>query len=239
MAHIICHAPSSKLPELSPSEEEYLEAIYTLGGQRNGRVKVKQLAKNLKIKDPSVVGMLRKLKEQGFVKYDRSGVKLTSKGKKHAVQVVRRHQLAERLLADVFDYRLPKVHDMACKFEHVLDNELTDRIEKMLGNPVTCPHGNPIPTSEGTLKKIESAQLTETPKGKECLVLKIPEDRGAVERLLALNVIPGVKVKVLEKLPRGAIILLCGNTQVALSRNIASQIQVRGRHRHRHRGSSK
>jgi len=236
MAHTTCHAPRSTLPSITPSEEEYLEAIYMLGGRGNGLVKVKGLAKDLKVKDPSVVEMLQKLKERGFVGYDRSGVKLTPKGRKHAVQVVRRHQLAERLLTDVFGYRLPKVHDMACKFEHVLDDELTDRIEEMLGNPATCPHGSIIPTPKGTLQKIESTQLTETPKGEECLVLKIPEDRGAVERLLALNVIPGVKVKMLEKLPRGAIVLLCGNTRIALSHNIAAQIRVRERHRHRRRG---
>ncbi len=225
MSHVICHAPRTNLPQLTPSEEEYLEAIFTLR-ERKEAVKVKKLAKDLKVKDPSVVEMLRKLKAQGFVNYDRNGAKLTSKGEKYALKVVRRHDLAERLLTDVFGYPLPKVHEMACKFEHVLDDELTENIEKMLGNPKTCPHGSPIPKTAGTAQKTLQSPLTETEKGERCLILKIPEEREAVQRLLALNVTPGVEVKIIEKLPRGAIVLLCGNTKVALSHEIASQIKV-------------
>lgn len=235
MKHVVCHAPRSSLPAITPSEEEYLETIYVMEGQEKEPVKVKNLAKNLKVKDPSVVEMLRKLKERGFVEYDRSGAKLTPEGKKYALKVVRRHDLAERLLADVFGYPLPKVHDMACKFEHVMDDDLTERVEKMLGNPETCPHGDQIPSPNGKTKKSESTSLLEAPKGEECMVMKIPEEKGSVERLLALNVIPGVNVKVMEKLPRGAIVLLCGKSRVALSRNVASEIRVRGRHRRRGR----
>ena len=231
----VCHAPRAGPTDITPSEEEYLESIYSLGAKGKELVKVKKLAESLKVKDPSVVEMLRKLKDLGFVSYDRPGVKLTPKGQRHAIKVVRRHELAERLLADVFGYPLPKVHDMACRFEHVMDDDLTDRIDKMLGEPKTCPHGSPIPTQKGATPSNESAQLTEATKGEKCLVMKIPEERGAVERLLALNVIPGAKVSVVERLPRGATVLLCGDTKVALSRDIASQIRVRMRHRHRGR----
>ncbi len=251
MSHLICHAGGANLPQLTPSEEEYLEAIFTLR-EKNESVKVKKLAKDLKVKDPSVVEMLRKLKVEGLVKYDRNGAKLTAKGEKYALNVVRRHELAERLLTDVFGYPLPKVHEMACKFEHVLDDELTQNIEKMLGNPKTCPHGSPIPKPRGETQKImQQKSLTESEKGERCMVLKIPEEREAVQRLLALNVIPGVEVKIMEKLPRGAIVLLCGNTKVAVSHEIAAQIKIRESHekqtktiaprprggaRHRHRG---
>jgi DtxR family Mn-dependent transcriptional regulator len=227
VSHTTSHPPRLSLPHFTRSEEEYLEAIYMLEKQGKEPTKVKKLAETLGVKDPSVVEMLRKLKRAELVKYDRSGVKLTSKGRGHAVKVVRRHELAERLLADVFRYPLPKVHEMACKFEHVLDDELTERIEKILGNPETCPHGSPIPRQNGGMEKIESKPLTEISKGEGCRVMKIPEERGSVARLLALNVIPGAEIKVLERLPRGAIVLLCGSARVALSRDIASQIEVR------------
>ena len=100
MAHAVCHAPRPSLPELTPSEEEYLEAIYVGEEKGGGRVKVGELAGSLGVKAPSVVEMLRKLKKRGFVGYDRSGVKLTKRGRELAVQIVRRHQLAERLLSD-------------------------------------------------------------------------------------------------------------------------------------------
>jgi DtxR family Mn-dependent transcriptional regulator len=234
MARIVCHAPRLSLLDLTPSEEEYLEAIFMEEQKTRERVKVKELAGNLSIKAPSVVGMLRKLKKLGLVEYDRSGVKLTKRGRKQAIRIVRRHQLAERLLSDVFGYGLPKVHDLACRFEHVLDDELADRLDKMLGKPRTCPHGEPIPSSDGRTIEIEGERLSDVGGEEECVVMVIPEDRGAVNRLLSLNVLPGAKIKIVEKLPRGAIILQCGRTQVALSRNIASKILV-GMYRHRRR----
>ncbi len=233
MARVICHAPRVSLPGLTPSEEEYLESIYR---GEDGLVKVKELARNLGVKDPSVVEMLKKLKEKGLVTYDRSGVKLTKRGKRGAVRVVRRHELAERLLSDVFKHGLPGVHEHACEFEHILDDELTNKIDDMLGKPVTCPHGEPIPTPEGKTVRPKGKALIDFDEGEKCVVVVIPEERGSVERLLSLNILPGSQGKVVEKLPRGAIMLQCGKTQVALSRDIASKILVRGPWRHRHRG---
>jgi DtxR family Mn-dependent transcriptional regulator len=222
---------------LTPSEEEYLEAIYSCWQKTRGRVKVSELSKNLRVRAPSVVQMLGKLQKKSFVDYDRSGVELTKKGEREAIQVVRRHELAERLLSDVFGHELPKVHERACKFEHVLDEELTDKLDEALGRPTTCPHGSPIPTSNGRMYKVRSDELTDIPESGECVVVTIPEERGSVERLLSLNILPGEKIRIIEKLPRGALMVQCGKTQVALSRDIASKILVRGPRRHRHRGT--
>jgi DtxR family Mn-dependent transcriptional regulator len=222
---------------LTPSEEEYLEAIYMCWQKTQGRVKVSELSKNLRVKAPSVVQMLRKLSKKDFVDYDRSGVELTKHGEREAIQVVRRHELAERLLSDVFGHELPKVHERACKFEHVLDEELTDKLDEALGRPTTCPHGSPIPTSNGRMSKVRSEELTDIPESGECVVVTIPEEKGSVERLLSLNILPGERIKIIEKLPRGALMVQCGKSQVALSRDIASKILVRGPRRHRHRGA--
>ena len=222
-------------PGLTPSEEEYLEAIFRCWQKTGERVKVSELSKCLHVKAPSVVQMLRKLKRKNLVDYERSGVELTKKGEEQALRVVRRHELAERLLSDIFGHELPKVHEWACKFEHVLDDELTDKLDEALGKPTTCPHGSPIPTSEGRVPKVRADELTEMPKNGDCVVVAIPEEKGSVERLLSLNILPGTKIKVIEKLPRGALIVRCGDCQVALSRGIASKIFVRGRHRLRRR----
>jgi len=232
-----CHSFHPDNSGLTPSEEEYLEAIYTCWQKTEGRVKVSELSKNLRVKAPSVVQMLRKLRKKDFVDYDRSGVELTKEGERKAIQVVRRHELAERLLSDVFGHELPKVHERACKFEHVLDEELTDKLDEALGRPTTCPHGSPIPTSNGRMSKVRSDELTDIPESGECVVVTIPEEKGSVERLLSLNILPGEKIKIIEKLPRGALMVQCGKSQVALSRDIASKILVRGPHRYRHRGT--
>jgi DtxR family Mn-dependent transcriptional regulator len=234
---MVCHSFHPSNSGLTPSEEEYLEAIYTCWQKTEGRVKVSELSKNLRVKAPSVVQMLRKLRKKDFVEYDRSGVELTKEGEREAIQVVRRHELAERLLSDVFGHELPKVHERACKFEHVLDEELTDKLDEALGRPTTCPHGSPIPTANGHMSKVRSDELTDIPENGECVVVTIPEERGSVERLLSLNILPGEKIKIIEKLPRGALMVQCGKTQVALSRDIASKILVRGPRRHRYRGT--
>jgi DtxR family Mn-dependent transcriptional regulator len=222
---------------MTPAEEEYLEAIFTCAKGSDQAVKTGELANHLHIKAPSVVQMLEKLKRKRLVDYGRhTGVKLTKKGREFATKIVRRHDLAERLLADVFGQDLPKVHDDACKLEHAIDDELADKIEKTLGKPSTCPHGSPIPTPNGRVSRAECTELVEVGEGKECTVTTIPEDREAVQRLLSLNILPKSKIKVVEKLPRGAILVQCGDTQVALSRSVASQILVRGRRRRARRG---
>lgn len=212
---------------LTPSEEEYLEAIYRCQHKTKGKVKISELSKCLHLRAPSVVQMLRKLKKRNLISYERSGVELTEKGKKEALRVIRRHELAERLLTDIFGHELPKVHDWACKFEHVLDDELTNRIEEVLGKPSTCPHGNPIPTPDGRVSKLEGDKLTRVAEGSACEVVSIPQERESVERLLAFNILPGSKLQVIEKLPRGALVVRCGRCQVALSRGMASRILVK------------
>jgi DtxR family Mn-dependent transcriptional regulator len=234
---MVCHSFHPRNSGLTPSEEEYLESIYMCWQKTEDRVKVSELSKNLRVKAPSVVQMLRKLMKKDYVDYDRSGVELTKEGEREAIQVVRRHELAERLLSDVFGHELPKVHERACKFEHVLDEELTDKLDEVLGRPTTCPHGSPIPTSNGHMSKVRSDELTDIQENGECVVVTIPEEKGSVERLLSLNILPGEKIKIIEKLPRGALMVQCGKTQVALSRDIASKILVRGPRRHRHRGT--
>jgi len=231
---MISNVSSQKTHELTPSEEDYIEAMFRLQEKIGEKIKVKELAKNLGVRDPSVVEMLQKLKKKGIVKYDRYGASLTEAGKKHAARILRRHKLAERLLSDVFKHELPGVHEHACEFEHILDDELTDKIDNMLGNPKTCPHGRSIPTREGRTTSFGGKALTKLREGEECMIKVIPEERGCVERLLSLNILPRERVRILEKLPGGAILLQCGGTQVALSRDIASRILVcKFRHRHR------
>ncbi|MGC8816246.1 MAG: DtxR family transcriptional regulator [Candidatus Hadarchaeum sp.] len=213
--------------KLSASEEEYLEAIYREQSKAKQRVKVSELAQKLKVKDPSVVEMLSRLSDKGLVTRDRSGAALTDRGMDEAIRVVRRHKLAERLLCDVFGHELPGIHEHACEFEHVFDDELTEKIDELLKRPVTCPHGGIIPRSRGNSEQPSLEPLSDLGCGEWGTVATIPEEKEAVERLLALNILPGSKVMVTEKLPRGAIMLQCGKIQVALSRDIASKILVK------------
>ena len=88
---------------------------------------------------------IEQLLNAGYISVSDNRVMLTSKGQPEATNVVRRHRLAERLLADVLGTRDTLIHEKACKFEHLLDRGLDESICSLLGHPKVCPHGNPIP----------------------------------------------------------------------------------------------
>ncbi len=228
------------MSDLTESEEEYLEALYRLGGG-NDKVKVGDLAEELEVKEPSVVEMLRKLEEKKFLKYERyEGVELTEKGEEEGMRVTRRHRLAERLLSDVLNRDLPEVHEEACELEHSLANETADEIANVLENPRTCPHGNPIPEETEEFDE-EVIKLTEGEEGKEYRVITIPEGEEDVKRLLPMAVLPGCDIELSEKPSFSAIMVERNGDKLALSRDIASKIKVKpcgGRKRRRHRGGS-
>lgn len=225
--------------ELSESEEEYLEALYKLNG-RNGQVRVGELAKELQVKEPSVVGMLKKLEKKNLVNYERySGARLTEEGKKEGMGVTRKHRLAERLLSDVLDMELPEIHDEACKLEHSIGNDTADRIAKVLENPETCPHGYPIPEEEEEEEE-DLMKLTEGEEGREYKVMTIPEKKEDVQRLIPLAILPGSKIELVDKPSFSALMVRRGEDKLALSRDLASKIRVkphgrRKRRRHRDR----
>src|SRR6476619_3291909 len=127
-----------------PPVEEYLEGIYEL--QEEGTPVIQaRLAERLGHAAPSVSEMIGRLRADGFVEPEGRALRLTSKGRKRAESVVRKHRLAERLLTDVIGLEWHKTHLEACRWEHVISDEVEERLVALLENPLTCPHGNPIP----------------------------------------------------------------------------------------------
>ena len=131
-----------------PPLEEYLEAIWELE-EEGVQVIQARLAEHLGHSAPSVSEMVRRLRTDGYVALDGRSLSLTDKGRTRAVSVVRKHRLAERLLTDVIGIPWHKTHEEACRWEHVISDEVEERLVVLLGNPATCPHGNPIPGPGG------------------------------------------------------------------------------------------
>jgi DtxR family Mn-dependent transcriptional regulator len=236
-----CHLGKFRKGESTPAEDEYVEAIYARHERGQKRIRASEIRSDLKVKGSSVTQMLKKLEKKGLVHYDLyGGVELTRKGRSHGLLIKRRHRLAERLLKDVLGYDLASVHDEACKLEHVLNDEVADKISRIIGDVKTCPHGNPIPSKQGEAGKLEAVSLIDIEEGEECTIQAIPEDKEDVQRLIPFNILPGASVKVVEKTPFGTIMVQsCGGTQLALSSDIASKILVKPhgeekRHGHRH-----
>ncbi len=216
--------------EVSPTIEEYLEAIYKLQ-EREGAAKTTELAKELKVALGTITNTIESMEKQSLVLHQPyKGAKLTAKGRKIALDVVRRHRLSERLLVDILRLEWSKAHDAACKLEHAFaDRELSRPLEKALGNPKTCPHGNPIPSESGRLVEEQSEILMSLNAGEKGIIVKVTDEREDILQYLGkLGLVPGALVEIEEKAPfNGPIMVRVGNANYALGRNVASVIWVR------------
>jgi len=214
---------------ISKESEEYLEAIYKLE-QRDGSAKTMQLANELKVMPGSITNTIENLEKRSLVIHEPyKGVKLTEKGRKLALKIIRRHRLAERLLTDILHLDWSKVHDEACKLEHNLSETIEKPLENALGNPKTCPHGNPIPSEHGEMREAKSELLTSLNLGESGVITKITEEKQDLLQYLAtLGLVPGASVEIKEKAPfNGPIIVKAMGANYALGRNIASVIWVK------------
>jgi DtxR family transcriptional regulator, Mn-dependent transcriptional regulator len=130
----------------SESVDDYLKAILELGGSQELRVTTNALAERLKVRTPSVTGMLQRLASERLVAYQKHrGVRLTAAGKRRAWELVRHHRLLELFLHDVLKYSWDEVHEEAERLEHFISERFEDRVAAILGDPEIDPHGHVIP----------------------------------------------------------------------------------------------
>ena len=132
-------------PALTEAIQDYLRAIYLLG-EKGDRVAVTALARRLHVSPASASAMVKKLAALELADHaPYKGVALTSDGELVALEVIRHHRLLELYLAETLGLHVDAVHDEADRLEHVLSEELEERIDKALGYPTHDPHGDPIP----------------------------------------------------------------------------------------------
>jgi DtxR family Mn-dependent transcriptional regulator len=213
------------------SVEEYLEAVYRLEKEGPG-VTTSGLASSLGVAPASVSGMLKKLDKDGYVQHVARGeVKLTRKGLQVAVNVLRRHRLAERLLTDVLGMPWDEVHTEACMLEHAISQRVEDRLVALLGDPQTCPHGQPIPPRDLSDPHRAGVPLAQIEEGRHAAVTGVSEEMPEMLRYLGeVGLRPGVSVRVVEKAPLGGPITLeIGGAQRAISLELARMVMVADR----------
>src|SRR5580704_18043452 len=146
------------------SVDNYLKAIFSLGGTAEARVTIKALAERLCVAPASVTNMLQKLAgaPAPLVDYERhGGVQLSATGKRRALEVVRHHRLIETFLYEVLDYPLDEVHEEAERLEHFISERFEERIDAKLGHPKIDPHGHCIPAMDGAMPRQNSIVLTD------------------------------------------------------------------------------
>jgi DtxR family Mn-dependent transcriptional regulator len=215
-------------PELSEAVEMYLETIYRLR-ESEGTARTSDIAQSLGVSMGAVTNTLASLESRGLVRRKAyRGVKLTTSGEAIALRVLRKHRLAERLLTEVLGMRWSEVHDVACKLEHAITDDVVEALERLLKNPKTCPHGNPIPNESGEFKQTNSESLAKLKPAQEAVLVSIAPETGVLLRYLAsLGLTPGVHLRIEEKAPfNGPLIVNVRGARYALGQEVASSIRV-------------
>jgi DtxR family Mn-dependent transcriptional regulator len=181
---------------LSPSTQDYLKALWSLGEWDASAVTVTNLAERLGVRTSTASDGVKKLAEQGFVVHSPySAIVLTPAGEAHALVMVRRHRLLETYLASELGYSWDEVHDEAESLEHAVSDAFIERIDAVLGHPTRDPHGDPIPPAAGAPVLPAAVPLSTLPLGARATVARISD--ASPERLrtfAAAGIVPDAVV---------------------------------------------
>lgn len=213
---------------LSQSIEDYLKAVYEVE-TAEGKVSTSALAERLDVSPASVTNMVKKLSEGKLITYKPyQGVKLTPAGKKIALEVIRHHRLVELYLKEALGVPWDKVHQEAEKWEHVLSEDLEDRIDKFLGYPLRDPHGSPIPRRDGTMVVRECSSLEEIEEETCVKVVEVSDHEPELLRYLGnIGLYPETEMTVVSREPfQGPIIIELTGKEYPIGRNAAKYILV-------------
>ncbi len=228
---------------LSATVEEYLETIYNMSME--GEVVIgARLAERFRVAAPTVTEMLKRLVRNGYVEMDnKRHVMLTEAGNEAAEAVLRRHRLTERFLVDMLGMQWHEVHEEACRLEHFISGAVEARVIANLHNPLTCPHGNPIPGSvpnaRNYLKDHHAVRLSTISEGMQATILcisEVVEDEEALIRYLHdKRLTPGTQLTVVSLAGEGepgqskhvdSVTLRLDDREVSISKAIASKLWV-------------
>ncbi len=212
--------------ELTESIEEYTEGIYRLQEEMEV-VSTGDIAKYMCVAPASVTTMLKRLAEIGLVEHTPyQGVRLTEKGEVLSVSLLRKHRLVERMLVDFLELPWEDVHDLACKLEHYLSEDVADRIAKAMNYPTTCPHGNPVDATE----KDNARRLAECAVGEKLIVARISDERlEFLTYVMEIGLLPQTPVSVKARTPFGDVMTLRvegRDEAIAIGRDVANSIFV-------------
>ncbi|MCC6567063.1 MAG: metal-dependent transcriptional regulator [Chloroflexi bacterium] len=215
-------------PNPSESVENFLKAVYTLQ-HVSERVSTNALAERLNVTAPSVTDMAQRLEDAGLLNYQKYyGMRLTDEGERVALSVIRRHRLIELFLVRELGYDLHEVHDEAERLEHAVSDRFVEAIDRKLGTPDIDPHGDPIPTAEGTVATVSALRLTQLTPGTTGIVVRL--DGGSAEilrHLTAREIRLGDEIQLIScSEDDDTLEVVIGGRSEIIARAIASSIYV-------------
>jgi DtxR family Mn-dependent transcriptional regulator len=221
-------------PQVTHAMEDYLKAVYRLG-EIDAHVTTQRLAEELGVTGPSVTNMVKRLHDLRLLRHSRyHGVELTDSGERIALEILRHHRLLELYLAESLGMPWDAVHAEAERLEHHLSEALEARMDSALGFPTHDPHGDPIPSREGTIDQVSDVRLIDLAAGERATVSRVSDRVPEQLRYLGeLGLFPGVSVAMLEQLPfEGPIRIAIDGAEHVIGRPLATAVHVTdARHR--------
>ena len=181
----------------SQTVENYLKTIYLAqAAEADVLVPMGHLASSLGVVPGTATTMVKTLAESGLVRYEPyMGVRLTPAGEKLASMVLRRHRLVELFLVRVLGMSWAEVHDEAERLEHAVSERIIERMDEMLGRPAVDPHGDPIPTAEGTIARPDHMDLLAAPMGTALVIERVVDQDAEFLRFVERqHLVPGTEV---------------------------------------------
>jgi DtxR family Mn-dependent transcriptional regulator len=213
--------------EHHPAFEEYCECIFELD-EDDVEVIQARIADRLNISRPAVSEMIKRLEVEGLVASERNKIRLTATGRELAERVVRRHRLAERFLTDILGLSWADAHREAGRWEHVMSDDVERAMDRVLGGPTTCPHGNPIPGSD--YEAPDATPLVEVEVGVLFTVSRIPEELeftpGLLDFLESSSIQPGHRGRVTAASPDGTMTVEIDGHHVGVGSFASARILV-------------
>ena len=218
--------PAYQTPEYHPAFEEYCEAVFELQEDDVDVIQAR-IADRLGVSRPAVSEMIKRMEQEDMVTVD-GHIALTDRGRQLAESVVRRHRLAERLLTDVLGLSWAEAHKEAGRWEHVISENVERAIDRLLGAPTTCPHGNPIPGANYDAPPM--SPLVDVAVGSGFTVARIPEELefapGMLEFLEEADVLPGRAGTVTASSPDGTTTVEIDGRHVGIGAFASARILV-------------
>jgi DtxR family Mn-dependent transcriptional regulator len=215
------------LDRFHPPVEEYLETIFALEEEGIPVIQAR-LAERLGKAAPSVSEMLDRLEADDLIARSARQITMTDKGAVLAASVVRKHRLAERLLVDIIGLDWDKAHVEAGRWEHVISDDVEAHLVVLLGNPTTCPHGNPIPGVEPVGP--EQRRLADAQPGDRIRLERITEsvehDTASLTYLGDHGLTPGSTALIQARAPDGTLTLVVGDEAIALGTAMTQRMFV-------------
>jgi DtxR family transcriptional regulator, Mn-dependent transcriptional regulator len=213
--------------EYHPAFEEYCECIFELHEDDLDVIQAR-IAERLGVSRPAVSEMIKRMDAEGLVTATKRSIALTAKGRELAEQVVRRHRLAERFLTDILGLSWADAHKEAGKWEHIISGPVEEAMNRVLGSPTTCPHGNPIPGSRYVAP--DAQRLSDVEVGTPFTVTRIPEELeftpGLLDFLEASEIQPGRAGVVRAASPDGTMTVDIGGRTIGVGAFASARILV-------------